>query len=111
MTPLDVTLWVDSLSPTPGGIGRYTSELVRGLQKSPEIRPHFWIRNRLVPDPQLLEWVQEISGHAMDVQVNPAFVRAQEVRVLAGSPARLESAVGPVPHRSLDDTLAWMLAD
>lgn len=58
---------------------------------------------------EVLDRVQEISGHKMNVQVNPAFVRAQEVRTLAGSPAKLEQAVGEIPHRSLDETLKWML--
>lgn len=55
--------------------------------------------------------VQEISGHEMKVRVNPAFVRADEVRTLWGSPERIEAAIGPLGMPPFDDTLRWMLQD
>jgi GDP-6-deoxy-D-talose 4-dehydrogenase len=55
--------------------------------------------------------VRLISGHSFDVQVNPAFVRANEVKILVGNRAKLVSAVGEVPDISLQDTLRWMLED
>jgi GDP-6-deoxy-D-talose 4-dehydrogenase len=53
--------------------------------------------------------LQAITGHAMAVDVNPAFVRANEVHRLCGSPAKLHAAVGPLGHWALEDTLRWML--
>lgn len=53
--------------------------------------------------------VEALSGHVFDVTVNPAFVRANEVRSLCGSPARLEAAIGPLNHIPLEQTLHWML--
>ena len=50
-----------------------------------------------------------ITGHIMDVQVNPAFVRANEVHRLCGSPAKLQAAVGQLGHWGLEDTLRSML--
>jgi GDP-6-deoxy-D-talose 4-dehydrogenase len=50
-----------------------------------------------------------ITGHTMDVQVNPAFVRANEVHRLCGSPHKLRSCVGDLPAYDLADTLQWML--
>jgi nucleoside-diphosphate-sugar epimerase len=50
-----------------------------------------------------------ITGHTMDVQVNPAFVRANEVHRLCGSPHQLRSCVGDLPAYDLADTLQWML--
>jgi nucleoside-diphosphate-sugar epimerase len=50
-----------------------------------------------------------ITGHTMDVQVNPAFVRANEVHRLCGSPHKLRSCVGDMPAYDLADTLQWML--
>jgi len=41
--------------------------------------------------------------------VNPAFVRANEVHRLCGSPAKLQAAVGPLGQWGLEDTLRWML--
>jgi GDP-6-deoxy-D-talose 4-dehydrogenase len=51
----------------------------------------------------------ELTGHQPQIEVNPAFVRANEVDVLAGDPARLKAAVPdwrPVPFK---ETLSWML--
>lgn len=53
--------------------------------------------------------VEQISGHRMEVRVNPAFVRADEVKTLCGSRARLEATIGPLAMPPFDDTIAWML--
>ncbi|HET7708736.1 MAG TPA: NAD-dependent epimerase/dehydratase family protein [Sphingomicrobium sp.] len=58
---------------------------------------------------QILNMVARISGHTMEVRINPAFVRANEVRTLTGSAARLEAVIGPLPSIPLEDTLRWML--
>lgn len=57
----------------------------------------------------VLSMAREISGHDIEVRVNPAFVRANEVKRLLGSRARLESVIGPVKAIALRDTLSWML--
>ena len=58
----------------------------------------------------ILNMVSNISGHELKVSVNPAFVRANEVKTLTGSCAKLETAVGKLPKRSLYSTLEWMLS-
>jgi nucleoside-diphosphate-sugar epimerase len=58
----------------------------------------------------VLKMAREISGHAFDVRVNPAFVRANEVKILIGDRAKLDSIIGPVVRKSLGETLHWMLA-
>ena len=58
---------------------------------------------------EVIALVEHLSGQHMDVKVNPAFVRANEVKTLCGSRARLESVIGPLAMPSLRDTLAWML--
>ncbi|WBY03430.1 GDP-mannose 4,6-dehydratase [Ramlibacter tataouinensis] len=58
---------------------------------------------------EILQLVQAISGHELPVRVNPALVRANEVRKLRGSRALLESLTGPLAPIALRDTLAWML--
>jgi nucleoside-diphosphate-sugar epimerase len=60
---------------------------------------------------EVLTMAQEIAGHALEVRVNPAFVRANEVKQLMGSRARLDAVVGHVPQIALADTLAWMLSE
>jgi nucleoside-diphosphate-sugar epimerase len=57
----------------------------------------------------LIRTLEGITGHTMAVDVNPAFVRANEVHRLCGSPAKLHAAVGPLGHWVLEDTLRWML--
>lgn len=57
----------------------------------------------------VIETVRRLSGHELDVKVNPAFVRANEVRTLSGSAAKLESVIGPLKGVPLKETLSWML--
>jgi GDP-6-deoxy-D-talose 4-dehydrogenase len=63
--------------------------------------------------PHTLQYViatlQAITGHSMAVDVNPAFVRANEVHRLCGSPAKLHAAVGPLGQWGLEGSLRWML--
>jgi nucleoside-diphosphate-sugar epimerase len=58
---------------------------------------------------EVLDSVRSISGHSINVSINPAFVRANEVRSLRGCPARLESLIGPLQHIRLEETLRWMM--
>ncbi|UCV20758.1 NAD-dependent epimerase/dehydratase family protein [Ferribacterium limneticum] len=57
----------------------------------------------------VLRMAEKITGHSMEVRVNPAFVRANEVHVLRGSRVRLEAAIGSVADYPLEETLRWML--
>ncbi len=59
----------------------------------------------------VVEMVSELSGHSLQVAVNPAFVRADEVRTLCGSAAKLERVIGPLDAIPLRQTLDWMLQD
>ncbi len=54
---------------------------------------------------------EKITGHSVEVQVNPKFVRANEVRVLRGDNSRLKGVIGDWQAYSLEDTLGWMLSD
>jgi nucleoside-diphosphate-sugar epimerase len=57
---------------------------------------------------RVLGMMADIAGYRIDVQVNPAFVRANDVLTLSGDNARLAAAIGPVAPRPLADTLRWM---
>jgi GDP-6-deoxy-D-talose 4-dehydrogenase len=57
---------------------------------------------------EAIEMMKEISGHSPEIRVNPAFVRANEVKKLVGSRAKLERAIGVVNATPLRDTLRWM---
>ena len=49
-----VTLCVDALEPQPGGIGRYTWELAKGLGARSDVSASFYGRGRLIDDPGML---------------------------------------------------------
>jgi nucleoside-diphosphate-sugar epimerase len=59
----------------------------------------------------ILAMLHEISGHSPEVRVNPAFVRASEIKTLVGSRQKLERAIGPVNDVPLLETLRWMYDD
>jgi nucleoside-diphosphate-sugar epimerase len=58
---------------------------------------------------EIISIMKRLSGHDLDVIVNPAFVRASDPQKLVGSLAKLEAAIGPVPSWPLEETLRWML--
>lgn len=58
---------------------------------------------------EIIDLVERLSGHHMQVRVNPAFVRSDEVQSLCGSRARLENVIGPLAMPSLEETIRWML--
>ena len=58
----------------------------------------------------IIAMAEQITGHTLQVQVNPAFVRANEVKTLLGNPARLHTLIGADwANPPLQDTLRWML--
>jgi GDP-6-deoxy-D-talose 4-dehydrogenase len=57
----------------------------------------------------VLDMAADISGHRLEVRVNPAFVRANEVPRLLGDNAKLFELTGFKPSIPLEDTLRWML--
>jgi nucleoside-diphosphate-sugar epimerase len=59
----------------------------------------------------VIELLSGITGHTMEVRVNPAFVRANEVHRLCGSAKKLKESVRSVQHYELSDTLQWMLKE
>jgi nucleoside-diphosphate-sugar epimerase len=50
-----------------------------------------------------------LSGHTLEIEVNPDFIRTNEVQRLCGNPQKLESCLGSLEHPPLEDTLGWML--
>ncbi|WP_345813070.1 GDP-mannose 4,6-dehydratase [Paraburkholderia sp. PREW-6R] len=59
---------------------------------------------------EILLAASDMTGHELEVQINPAFVRQTDVKMLAGSPARLRSLAPKVESIPFMDTLRWMLA-
>ena len=60
---------------------------------------------------EVLALMRDIAGYAIEVRVNPAFVRGQEVARLRGSNARLRAVLDDAPGSiPLRETLRWMFA-
>jgi GDP-6-deoxy-D-talose 4-dehydrogenase len=57
---------------------------------------------------EVLAMMAQIAGYEIGVRVNPAFVRANEVRRLRGDDGRLRRLVGALEPVPLKDTLRWM---
>jgi nucleoside-diphosphate-sugar epimerase len=57
----------------------------------------------------VLATLGDITNHAVIARVNPDYLRANELQRLSGDPAKLEACIGPVQHRTLSETLEWML--
>ena len=56
----------------------------------------------------ILEMMAHIAGYQIDVRINPAFVRVNEIKRLRGSSAKLNDAVGVRDKILLSETLQWM---
>lgn len=59
---------------------------------------------------EVLAMMADIAGYQIEVRVNPAFVRTNEVRRLQGDARKLQRIVGRLWCPSLRETLRWMFA-
>ena len=60
---------------------------------------------------EVITLAEQLSGHHIDVVVNPAFVRANELHYLAGDTAKLKATIGDFGGDGLRETLSWMLRE
>jgi len=58
---------------------------------------------------EVINLAQELTRHQIQVKVNPAFVRTNEVHSLCGDPSLLRGLIGEWQMPPLEDTLRWML--
>ena len=58
---------------------------------------------------QVIDTLAELTGHQMNVVVNPAFVRANELHRLCGDVSKLHKTIGTHDAIALQNTLRWML--
>lgn len=58
---------------------------------------------------QVIDTLIELTGHSINVAVNPAFVRANELHRLCGDASKLDKTIGASDSIALKDTLRWML--
>ena len=57
---------------------------------------------------EVIAMVEEIAGYPIDVRINPAFVRSNDVLQLTGDPSALTDAIGPMSPIPFRDTLRSM---
>ena len=57
----------------------------------------------------VLDICSELTGHNLQIEINPDFVRANEVKSLCGDTKRLETLIGKTSRHPLKTTLHWML--
>ncbi|HHQ6617556.1 TPA: NAD-dependent epimerase/dehydratase family protein [Serratia fonticola] len=58
---------------------------------------------------EVIALCEEITSHHLDIRVNPAFVRSNEVKTLCGDATKLCSIIGTWNSPPLEETLRWML--
>ena len=56
----------------------------------------------------VLDMLAAISGYEIEVEVNPRFVRSNEVKRLVGDNRRLVECIGDIRRIALSETLEWM---
>lgn len=59
---------------------------------------------------EILAMAEKISGHTLEIKVNPAFVRENEVKTLSGDTSRLAQLLDGWDPMPFEDTLSWMLS-
>ena len=60
---------------------------------------------------EVIALCEKITGHNIEIKVNPEFVRANEVRELTGDNSRLMKHIEEWETPTFEETLAWMLND
>ena len=58
---------------------------------------------------QVVGLLEQLAGYQIEVKVNPAFVRSNEVKTLCGSVSKLQNLLGVIDTAPLVQTLEWML--
>lgn len=58
---------------------------------------------------QVISYLEELTGHKIEISVNPKFVREHEVRTLTGDSSKLWNHIGQPEELSIKETLQWML--
>lgn len=59
----------------------------------------------------VLEICTRLTNHQLDIQVNPLFVRANELKTLTGDATKIKQLLPDYQFHQLEDTLKWMLFD
>jgi len=87
--------------------------VVRAYRKLLEIMPAGETVNicsgRAVSLRELIRWMTSLTGHELELRVNPRYVRSNEARIQRGDPGKLRAILGEWDPPSIEETLRWML--
>lgn len=64
--------------------------------------------NRGIKLLDVIDIMNDIAGYEIEVKVNPAFVRKDEIKSLTGSPTKLFDMIGNIQQKDFKDTLRGM---
>lgn len=81
---------------------------VRLLDVDRPHRPLNVCSGRSVTLTEVIRLMECIAGYSIEIQTSPSLYRSNEVMKLRGSKSRLESVIGSVENRPLEETLRWM---
>ena len=88
-------------------------DIAKAYRLRAEIQPNGEIFNLCSGEATALETcigiASEITGHDIEVKVNPDFVRENEVTILRGSREKLDGVIGRGRRYKFRETLEWML--
>ena len=56
----------------------------------------------------IIHIMNDIAGYEINVEINSRYVRKNEIKVLRGSNRLLESLIGSIEFRPIEDTVRWM---
>lgn len=57
---------------------------------------------------EIISIMEDIAGYEIEMKVNPAFVRPNEIKRLVGDNEKLHRAIGKQEYPHIKDTLRWM---
>lgn len=58
---------------------------------------------------EVIGFCEKITGHSLEVKVNPALIRSQEAKILCGDASKLMTILGERYVLPIQETLRWML--
>lgn len=58
---------------------------------------------------EMLEKIEQLSAHKMEIRINPQLVRENDVKMMRGDPSLLHSLIGRVENPPIEETLGWIL--
>ena len=108
---------------------RANAALLRGMLRSSDVRDVVMTYASLLSEPKaigqtfnicsgkahslgdVITTIQDISNFEFSIEINPAFVRENEVRMLWGDRSKLDATIIRQPMRELQETLTWMLGE